>query len=359
MLSIKFLKQNLSATFEILKYYDLIKSSDFKSLVGKDLENIRTTQEGNNFFVEHAGFIQGCHQIGRSGLGFFIWQKFLHVVSESKPELFKQIHKGTAYYHAGIFAIKDIRIMEGLEFIEYAITEDIKLGANQTPAGFLMALDPLHRGNDQGVQDEIMKAFSLIIKRYNQDYGRQLSLEQISIIVKSYFLEKGVGARRAAWCNFIGIVNSIGHLIDSFKISPEAGEAQTSAKLILVRLCLSLETIMKNIPDTSGHDIQDSDTLGDLLTKKLNYTREERKNIQELYLGLKGHKGDFSKFGRVISDSLISEREKDLALAWIIRNNANHVFSNFFIDGRVFGQIATRISSAVLGVIDEYYHIEG
>lgn len=337
--STQHLLNTLGTTFPVANYFNEIETQNFKNLLSIDLQTINTTRRGDEFFEEHAVFIQSYHLNGQSYFGYRAWVQLLSVLQELNPNQFRSIHKGTAYYHAAIFALKANRFLEGLELMDYGYTIDLKTNPNAfaAPGGLYIGLGYPNRGNDWDEGERLDYWVRYTLNRLPISQNRHFSILFLKSRAKKYFLTKRSGGRRSAWISLLASLLGRMEIQTFMKITPDYGESQTIPKFDLTSLCLILETLLTYSPEGKKRGSVMLDPLYQaLIDSKLPSVRSHRQTVYNNLRIL-----PYSRWIKQI-DYYISTYDHEVvafSVAWVLRNKVNHIFLDKKISVELYNKI--------------------
>ena len=273
--SSNYLRTNLGSRFNSVEYLDLINSPQFASFVNQDFQAIQTWQASDTFFEEHTSFIHPFAFTGQSIPGIELWISLLERLQQIDPQEFDRIHKGTPYYHAGIYSLFATKYTEAFEWFGYAFEQCIRTGRIPnpgTPSQWILTFDTreghTQKGADYGTTQKLLtEVESLIQNIYLHDSRFIITPRSLRGIIKSKIVVDGsTRALRSAWSDFLAILMSHTYVKKIIRIPPNQEEAQLSAHNTLSRLTLILETLIKQIPNYSSYsNVNQNSHLGDLL----------------------------------------------------------------------------------------------
>jgi len=324
--SVNHLRDMLGSQFQISLYFGEIQSSRFKQLIEQDLSIINNPGLGDRFFEGHATFIQSYHQNLQFGLGYEAWLELLDIIQNVNPTRYDQIHKGTAYYHAAIFALRSNRFGEGLELMDYGYTTDLKISrqaAYGAPGGLYLGLQSL-RGNDQGEGAKLESCVQGALARLPRFQNRSFTLRFLQVKAKRYFLTRRSASRRSAWVSLLACLLARQENQRLIRVTPDFGEAQTTSKLTLTSLCLILETLLTYSPEGKRLNATQLNPLyQSLIDPKSTSVMRHR---QAIYTSLRGL--PYQKWERRVDrlTAVYDDEAVAFSVAWCLRNKVNHVF---------------------------------
>lgn len=324
--STQHLFRTLGNAFPVTRYFAEIETQNFRNLLLADLQTINTRVRGDEFFQEHGVFIQSYHVQSQPYLGYRAWMQLLDILQELDPRQYRNIHKGTAYYHAAIFALKSNRFLEGLELMDYGYTTDLKINPNASsaPGGLYIGLGYPNRGNDWDEGERLDHWVRYTLDRLPAFQNRRFNILFLSSRAKKYFLTRRSGGRRSAWVSLLASLLGRMEVQTFMKITPAYGEGQTIPKFDLTSLCLILETLLTYSPEGKrGNTIMLEPLFQALIDSRLPAVRSHR---QTVYRNLKSL--PYSKWNHRIDHYISAYGQEVVAfsLAWVLRNKVNHIF---------------------------------
>ncbi len=346
--SSQYLFNALGNQFTVINYFNQINSQNFRNLVHTDLSVINTPRQGDTFFEEHAVFIQSYHLNNQGHLGYEAWLNLLGVVFDADPVQYKEIHKGTAYYHASIFALKSNRFLEGLELMDYGFTSDLKTNPNaiSAPGGLYIGLRYPQRGNDWGEGQKLDQYIREVLREIPVFGNRHFNVIFLRSRAKKYFLTRRSGSRRSAWVSLLASFLSKKEIQRFIEVTPDYGESQTIPKFDLTSLCLILETLLTYSPEGKRSEaIMINNLYQALIDTKLPQVRAHR---QTVYNGLRNL--SYSRWIRQM-DRYISMYGLEVvafSVAWILRNKVNHIFLDTRVELNLYNKLFDLLAYAIL-----------
>lgn len=322
-----------------------------------DLLTITNPRMGDSFFEEHAVFIQSYHTLNSQHLGYRAWMQLLNTLQELDLQQFVSIHKGTAYYHAAIFALKANRYLEGLELVDYGYTQDLKNNPNAltAPGGLYIGLGYPNRGNDWDEGERLDHWVRYTLNRLPTFQGRHFNIAFLKSRAKKYFLSKRSGGRRSAWVSLLANIIGRGEVQTFMKITPAFGEGQAIPKFDLTSLCLILETLLTFSPEGKRSGITMlNDLYQSIIDPKLASVRSYRPAV---YANLRAT--PYSRWLQRIdyySDAYDVEVVA-FSVAWVLRNKVNHIFLDKSVSLDLYNRLFDLMVYAIFVVLKLLYRI--
>lgn len=365
--SSNYLANNLGTSFTSAEYLDLINTPQFAVLAIQDFQSIQTWQAADTFFQEHTAFIHPFAFSGRPIAGIELWLNLLERLHQIDPVDFNTVHKGTPYYHAGIYSLFATKFTEAFEWFGYAFEQDTRVGripSPGTPAQWILTFDTREGhsqiGMDYGNTQKLLTEIESIIQNiYLYDSRFVITSNSLRGVVKSKIIISGTTrSLRSAWADFLAILMSHNYSKKIIRISPNQQEAQLSAHNTLSRLTLILETLIKQIPNYSSYQNVNSESqLGSLLehiiATKYGYTYNTRtKSIISASIR--------KNYSLILNDIKSAELSEDklavsFSVAQRIRNNSHHMFNEEYINEETFENLYLRLVYCILSVIEKFY----
>lgn len=337
----------LGNSFPVMNYFREIRSQNFRNLIQADLQTITTSRLGDTFFEEHAYFIQAYHANGQSHLGYVAWLELLSIVKNVDPIRYIEIHKGTAYYHAAIFALKSNRFLEGLELMDYGYTTDLKITPNAVtaPGGLYIGLGYPRTGNDLGEGGRLDQCVRETLNNLPAFRTRRFNIRFLSSRAKRYFLTRRSGSRRSAWVSLLASLLAKKEIQRFIEVTPSYGEGQTIPKFDLTSLCLILETLLTYSPEgkRSGSTMLNP-LYQALIDPRLPLVRSHRQTVYNNLRNL-----PYSRWINQI-DHHISTYDQEVvafSVAWVLRNKVNHIFLDKDISLELYNRISDLLVYAI------------
>lgn len=356
----------LGTDFQLERYFALIQTQAFENEIKKDLELISNWQDADRFFEGHARFILSLNLYNQQGIGIEMWFNLLNRIYEISPQAYDRIHKGTAYYHAGIMSLLNYNYIEGFEWLDYAFEQDIpteRVGNEGCPAIWTLSFDPRlnkdTRPNDFGVTLSIRNKVNELLKKINS-LESSFTLEESDLrnkINMSFLNTTSNRVIRASWVAFIGNIMNKERTIRYLNIAPKSGEIQLLAHKTLVDLTLILESLLKKSNCASSCGVIPTDTLGNLINKIV----PNKYSAINLTHGKLITTTIHQNYSQIIEDINTAEAvpENKLAIAFTlsnkVRNHSHHLFNMEYISKEVLDSLFIRISYAILSVIVNLY----
>ena len=255
--SSNYLRTNLDSSLNSAEYLDLVNSPQFADFVNQDFQTIQTWKASDTFFEEHTFFIHPFAFTGQSIAGIELWMSLLERLQQIDQSEFDRIHKGTPYYHAGIYSLFATKYTEAFEWFGYAFEQCIRTGripAPGTPSQWILTFDTreghTERGADYGTTQKLLTEVEALIQNiYLHDSKFNITPRSLRGIIKSKIVViDSTRTIRSAWSDFLAILMSHNYVKKIIRIAPNQEEAQLSAHNTLSRLTLILETLIKQIP---------------------------------------------------------------------------------------------------------------
>lgn len=364
--SSNYLRTNLGSSFTAAEYLDLINSPQFATFVNQDFQAVQTWQAADTFFELHTSFIHPFAFSGHSIAGIELWMNLLERLQQINPSEFDRIHKGTPYYHAGIYSLFATKYTEAFEWFGYAFEQCIRTGRIPdpgTPSQWILTFDTREghrqRGADYGTTQKLLtEVESLIQNIYLHDSRFIITHSSLRDIVRSNIVINGsTRALRSAWADFLAILMSHNYVKKIIRIAPNQEEAQLSAHNNLSRLTLILEALIKEIPNYSRSvNVNQNSQLGDLLQHIIAPEYGYSYNSGNCFVTNQIRKN----YSHILNDIRSAEVSNDkLAVAFTvaqrIRNYSHHLFNDEYISEETFENIYLRIIYCILSIIIKFY----
>lgn len=368
--STNYLQANLGQTYTTGQYLDMINTVQFADLIRMDFQSIQTWQAADTFFQEHTVFIHPFTFSGKPIAGIELWLHLLSRLQEIDSDNYNRIHKGTPYYHAGIYSIFATKFKEAFEWFCYAFEQDVRterIPSPGTPSLWILTFDTREghtdRGNDYGsahygsAQKLLTEIESVIEKLYFYDSRFIINSNSLRGIVKSKTVTvEAPRALRSAWANLLAIFMMHDYVKRFIRISPNQEEAQLTAHETLSNLTLILETFIKLMPNFNSFHVSSDAQLRTLfekiITQKYGFTYNNDSFITT----------PISKnYSNILTEIHTAEnaQEDKLAISFTvaqrIRNYSHHMFNNEYISEEVFENLYIRIVYSILSIITKLY----
>ena len=364
--SSNYLQINLSNSYTYAEYLDLINTPHFAELIKLDFQSIQTWQAADTFFQEHTQFIHPFTFTGKPITGIELWLNLLERLQQIDTTNYGRVHKGTPYYHAGIYSLFATKYTEAFEWFGYAFEQCIRTGRIPipgTPSLWMLTFDTREghakKGKDYGTTQKLVSEIESVIQNiYLCDSRFMMTSNQLRGIVKSKIIISGsTRALRSAWANTLSIFMSHDNINKFIRIAPHQEEAQLSAHSTLSSLTLILETLIKQIPNYSSFhirsDVQVGELMRNIIAPTYGYAYTSRTsvisgNIRKDYL-------------TILNDIRTAENngEDKLAISFSvaqrIRNQSHHMFNEEYISEETFENIYLRLVYCILSVIITFY----
>ncbi|MBI3486225.1 hypothetical protein HY025_04800 [Candidatus Daviesbacteria bacterium] len=359
--SINHLVTILGSQFEVVRYFNLLYDPYFQQLLNNDLLNITNWGEADHFFSEHAGFIQGFHKTNNVILGTKAWITLLDVIQSIDNMRFKEIHKGTPYYFSAIFYLKMEKYEDGLEFMDFGLSQDFRIHnrkeVTKAPGWLYLTLYPTG-GNDEG-QAQILNESLLNFIHLLSKFNILTSIEELRNIITTKILLKSERARRSAWASLISQILEFNQNKQILRIAPLDLENQIKAHLSLVKMSLILETLLKKSAKS----------------KKINSKKPHKNKAFKVYshpnlalgglykclsIGTKSILPQSKDFNyKILEKSLLKVTLNDVTLGYsiaiLIRNNVNHTFQNSSINESLYEKLFITIFNVQIESLRKFY----
>lgn len=365
--SSKYLKTNLETSYNAAEYLDLINTPEFTKLVKKDFQSIQTWEAANKFFEEHTTFIHPFPFRGRPIAGIELWLNLLERLLQIDPTNYERIHKGTPYYHAGIYSLFATKYTEAFEWFGYGFEQDIRIGRVPnpgTPSLWILTFDTreghAQRGADYGNTQKLLTEIeSLIQNIYLFDSRFTITPPSLRGIIKSKIIIDGATrALRSSWADFLAILMSHDYVKKIIRVSPNQEEAQLSAHNTLSRLTLILETLIKQIPNFSNYSnvnikSQFGKLIENIIAPEYGYTYSGTKSVINTNIR--------KNYNEILNDIRTAEGsgEDKLAICFTvaqrIRNYSHHMFNEEYITEETFESLYLRLAYCILSIIVKFY----
>jgi hypothetical protein len=367
-----YLKNNLGASYNANDYLSLINTPNFAHLITQDLQPIQTWQDADVFFQEHTVFIHPFAFTGQSIAGIELWLNLLERIKLIDSTNYDRIHKGTPYYHAGIYCLFATKYTEAFEWFGYAFDQCIGTGRIPdpgTPSQWMLTFDTsVHIINgerriaaDYGTTQKLLNKIQTFLGNIHiYDSRFAVTSDVLRGIIKSKIITVGTTRPlRSAWGDFLSILMAHEYTKKIIRISPNQEEAQLSAHNTLSRLTLILETFIKQIPNFSSYsNVNPHSQLGDLLQHIISTTYGFTYNPATKSIITSAIRKDYSLILGDINAAESSSEDKlaiSFTVAQRIRNNAHHMFNEEYITEETFENLYLRIVYCILSVIVKYY----
>ncbi len=358
-----YLISKLGNNFPVIKYFEALETEQFKHYAEEDLLKINDASDGDYFFGHHASFIQNYSNSGQYWLGIEAWLSLLDIVKKINPNKYKIIHKGTPYYMAGIFCLLEKKYEEGLEFIDFALSQDFKIHRRKaltTPSGLYLLIAHPQCGNDSTQGEYLFNAINNFGNFINKTYRIQLDIIKLMKIISKKVLLCRERARRSAWASLLSQILSFEGNARILRIAPLSKENQTLAHLSLVKMSLILETLLKKSPiskRTNSHKTLNGNTYSvynhpKLTLDKIYYDLNiEVDSILESSLKT----FDYKKINRLIRIEHVSSQKSSFLISRFIRNNVNHTFQNTMISEKAYKKLFVTLFNSQLYCLQSFY----
>jgi hypothetical protein len=361
--STKYLANNLGTSYAVPDYLRLIYEPLFESLIGNDLKAIKTTEAAGNFFGEHATFINAPQMINMPVAAIDLWLRLLERVEQGNPAIYSKIHKGTPYYHAGIYCLFATKYLEAFEWLGYAFEQDIKDGGSETPAIWLLSFDAREGqttgGAEYGKTKILICELESVFKWINlHEPGFRYNVDTLRGIVKAKILIPSyTRSLLSAWSSLLTILLTHRDILRYLRIAPSAEEAQITVHNSLSNLTLIFETLIKENPTYKSSGLNENDQLGEILEKvicpafSLSWDNTKKCLIQS----------SINKdYENILSEILVAENSDNrVAVAFTVsqrvRNKAHHLYHEKYINEETFDCLYYRIVYAIMKVIFRFY----
>jgi len=374
--SISYLNTILGDNFIIQRYFDLVSTNEFAKLLKVDLEIAVKDKSklSDQFFEDHARYIQNYLPKALFEIGFMAWINLLKVACSVNKNAYLKVHKGTPFYHGAIFALKGRRFREGLQMMDFAVEEDFRWdtehktkGALNKPATLYLKVAHPERGNDFYGGEELYNSLNFILGRVNNLTGANYTVRELKSVVQKKLILKRERARRTAWATLLSEVLDVQNNIDFLVVTPAGGEGQLKAHLSLASLTLVLETLIKKSPAAKKITPSNQKKAGN----KAIYNND-KVTINDLYTDIIQPKFNINilnaKLQKAESYSTYAELPKALQnlqtpkwdieafkVAQDIRNDINHTFLNTRLTESAYSAIYLLILNAILAVLRGLY----
>ena len=361
----QYIQRELDNIADFHSYQKLIKSEEFGKLLKDDLKSIlkrnsdrKSWEKANNFFEEHGQFIDPYFATKNPGKASELWLELLEIVTKADSKKYDSIHKGTAYYFAGIWSLFAEKYTEGLQWLEYAYEEDLRLNEprrppEEYPAAWLLTLDlrenKSEKGNDFEKTRELVKLLDEIFNEINSEFKKSFRRMNLAKIAREKVLTSRKRALRSSWASLLASIWDFKRLQRFLAISPQKTEAQFEVNNFLVNLTLVLETFIPrhNLPEESDG------TLAELYRYEIKEMYGfSYKNRNKVFLCQ-----DFPNTYQGIGSKLkrIERQENKLKVAFTlsfrIRNQTHHMFNEEFISLSLFKMVTIRVYYSIFSVL--------
>jgi hypothetical protein len=358
-----YLRNNLGTSYRVPDYLNLIYDPSFETLIRNDLNTIKTTKAADDFFAEHAVFINPSQFLDKPVIGIDLWLRLLERIEQSNPEIYSQIHKGTPYYHAGILSLFATKYLEAFEWLGYAFEQDIRLSNQETPAIWLLSFDSREDhefvGMEYGKTKLLLCELEAIFKwiklhdprfKYNEDTLRGIA--KAKILTATY-----TRPLLSAWASLLSIFLSHRDILRYLRIAPSSAEAQLSIHDALSNLTLILETLIKESPSYPISGLNKDSQLGELLEKIIGPAFAIKWDNSKNSLIQSSITKDYEKILGEISAAEHCDDKIAVAftVAQRVRNKAHHLFHEKYLNEETFECLYYRIIYAILRVIFKFY----
>ena len=349
----------LGSQFEVVKYFNLLHDPYFQKLLNKDLINIANWKEANDFFGEHAGFIQGYHINNNVILGTKAWITLLDILQGINKKKFEEVHKGTPYYFSAIFYLKMEKYEDGLEFMDFGLSQDFKIHKRKdivaTPGWLYLTLYP-SGGNDEGQAKFLNENLLNFIKLLNK-FNIVTSIKELRSIATRKILFKRERARRSAWAILISQILEFNQNKQILRIAPLDLENQIKAHLSLVKMSLILETFLKK-------SVKSKSIFFKKWGKSFKIYSHPDLTLGDIYVALsiksKNIPSKLTDFNyKMLYRWLLKVNPNDASLGFsiakLIRNNVNHTFQDSSINEILYEKLFVTIFSVQVEVLRKFY----
>jgi len=359
--SSKYLGVNLlGIQYTIDDYKSIINFPKFAELVQKDFSLIQNWQSADKFFQEHTIFIINSFLSGRQTLGIEMWLSLLERIRQVNLEEYKRIHKGTAYFHAGVYSLFSGHYENAFQWFEYALEQDLKLQRNEAPSVWILTFDTREKQPKRGNEYEYTRKLLCKIQQFINEiriYDSRFNLTADSLrgIIKSKIVNNSYSrSLRSAWTSLLSSFLKYEETERFLRISPNSNESQVIVNSFLLNLTLALETFIKKSPRASSILLQKGD-IGELYQKVI------APNYGFTYTNNKGFISNCQinkNYFNMLNEISIAEQSEDkLAVAFTVcqrvRNMSYHIFNEDFINEELFRNLTLRIYYAILSVIEK------
>jgi hypothetical protein len=361
--SSKYLGINLlGKQYTIDDYKSLINSQKFAESVQNDFSLIENWQAADKFFQEHTIFIINSFLSGRQILGIEMWLSLLERIKQIDSNNYTKIHKGTAYYHAGVYSLFSGHYEKAFQWFEYALEQDLKLQRNDTPSVWILTFDARENQPERGTEYEytqklVCRIQQIINEIKIYDFRFDLTADSLRGIIKSKIVNNlSSRSLRSAWASLLANFLEYEEVELFLKISPNSQEAQAIVNNFLLELTLILETVIKKSQKVSIITLKRGD-IGELYKRIIAPIYNLIYNKDKCFLSNAQISKDYSKMLNEIKQAEVTEDK--LAVAFTVcqrvRNASHHIFNEDFINEELFRNLALRIYYAILSVIEKLY----
>ncbi len=197
---------------------------------------------------------------GNPSLSVDLGVELLQKCKQTNPEIFSNIHKGTAYYWIAMAAFLMNDMERAIFFIDAAVNQDLRLGSdpneNPSPALLFMLIDGA--SDLQAAKQMVVKTqarFDELIEFYNQLKGKS----QLNFTIKDLrekFIIPTLCDKDKKWrsnvTTMISFCMEIDNLESLFEIRVDDGTSEPFF-MHLFKGCVLFETILKECPINNGN----------------------------------------------------------------------------------------------------------
>lgn len=286
-----------------------------------------------------------------------VWNFALRIASQwEKNNSPHKIHKGTPYYFLGVTAILNNELENGFLLMHQALEEDKRSLSSKnpsTPAYFFVTLDYSKQAQFFGLKvKEISEYLSERIKKYRRYRSGTLTIDQF----KTKFLECADLGEEIFLFVFLlfKLKKLILETVDELKQNVFSSLIHIK---VLFDVCLVMEKVIEYKNPKArrkGSKLKFSDELKFL-------TRRASLSINDSVIGQlnKDFNKDFSKTINNITKARyrlrLSKIEKDLAIAYGLRNFAAHKLEDQPVLYKNMGKLSQRLLNALFFAIEKLY----
>lgn len=302
---------------------------------------------------------------GRATLGIEMWLSLLERIEQIDPQNYQNIHKGTAFYHAGIYSLFSNHFADAYQWFEYSFEQDIKTGRIPDPGTsslWILTFDSRENQSTKGNDYEYTKKISCKVNQLlNQIRVYDPSFNQTENSLRGIIKSKIVTAQserslKSAWSSLLSSLLEYSEIERFLKISPLANEGQFKVTTFLVNLTLILETLIKKSPKASSISLSNGQ-IGEIYEKIIAPNYGFTYDQSRCFLSSKTITKDYSKILLDINSAESSEDRLAVSftIAQRVRNSSHHIFNEEHINLQVFSNISLRIYYAIFSVIERLY----
>ncbi len=352
----------LGRQYTIQDYKSLINTPEFAELIRKDFSLIQNWQAADKFFQEHTTFIINSFLSGRQTLGIEMWLSLLERIEQIDSGNYRKIHKGTAYYHAGVYSLFAGHYDKAFQWFEYAFEQDLRLQRSETPSVWILTFDirenQLEKGNEYEYTKKLLCRIEQIEKEIILHDSRfSLTVDSLRGIVKSKIVcDLSFRSLRSALASLLASFLECEGTERFLKIAPNSNEAQVIVNNFLVNMTLILETFIKKSPKAQNIPLQKGG-IGELYQKVIAPNYNFNYTSDKCFLSNYQISKNYSNMLNEIRDA--EQSEDKLAVAFTVcqrvRNISHHIFNEAHINEELFRNLTLRMYYAIFSVIGKLY----